>query len=186
MTPMLGIMASQISGHLVTNSFESIATVTVGSGGQSSISFSSIPSTYKHLQIRATARGTRLLSESDTLFAKFNSDTANYYTHGLVGNGAAASAYADNGNPTYFAAITASTATANNFGVAVWDVLDYANTSKYKTIRVLHGYDNNGSGTIRLTSSLWSSTAAVTSVTIAASSDNIAQYSSFALYGVKG
>jgi hypothetical protein len=51
MTPMLGIMASQISGHLVTNSYESIQTVTV-STATPSITFSSIPATYKHLQIR--------------------------------------------------------------------------------------------------------------------------------------
>ena len=55
--PILGVIASQITGHLSTNSFESIQTVTVGSGGQSSISFSSIPSTYKHLQLRCFAAG---------------------------------------------------------------------------------------------------------------------------------
>jgi len=169
-----------------TTSYESIATQTVGAGGVASVTFSSIPSSYKHLQIRAIVRDVRAASESDTIFAKLNGDTGNYYTHGLIGNGSAASAYADNGNPTYFSLGTASSAGTNVFGVAVWDLLDYSNTSKNKTIRVLHGYDNNGSGSIRLTSSLWTNTAAVTSITLASTADNLVQYSSFALYGIKG
>jgi hypothetical protein len=51
MTPILGIMASQISGHLETGAYESISTVTVGGGGSATITFSSIPGTYTHLQV---------------------------------------------------------------------------------------------------------------------------------------
>ena len=56
----------------VTSSYESIATVSVGSGGQSSIVFSSIPSTYKHLQLRAIAR-TDYAAASIAFHLQFNS-----------------------------------------------------------------------------------------------------------------
>lgn len=183
---ILGIIASGITkSKIATNSYESIATVTVGAGGTSSATFSSIPNTYSHLQVRAFARTDRATT-TDTLFVKINSDTANYYTHGLYGTGSSAAAYSDNSNPTYFTVAAGSSVGSNVFAVAVWDLLDYASTNKYKTIRVLHGYDDNGSGTIRLTSSLWASTSAVTSLTIqGTSSQNLAQYSHFALYGVK-
>jgi hypothetical protein len=68
----------------------------------------------------------------------------------------------------------------------VIDILDYANVNKYTTIRVLGGADLNGSGAINLVSGLWMNTAAVTSFLISADSGNLAQYSSFALYGIKG
>lgn len=186
--PILGIIASQISGHLNTNSYESIATVTVGAGGSSSISFSSIPSTYKHLQVRGIARTSRA-STQDALGMQFNSDTgSNYSRHQLNGDGT--SATADAGTSTTSMQInrfTASSATANNFGVLVADILDYSNTNKYKTVRTLGGYDDNGSGFITLNSGLWMSTSAVSTITlISINAANFAQYSSFALYGIKG
>jgi len=184
----LGIYASA-NYPRVTNSYESIATVTVGSGGQSSISFSSIPSTFKHLQIRGIGRTTN----SGTLGnpgINFNGDTnANNYTlHILYGDGSSASAYGGGaGSGTDTSITTGSSAGASIFGVAVIDVLDYASTNKYKTVRSLTGADLNGSGTIRLYSNLWMNTAAISSLTLTPSaSASYSQYSSFALYGIKG
>jgi len=103
--PVLGIVASQISGHLFAPSgaYESIATTTVGSGGASTITFSSIPSTYTHLQIRSINRNTRGLSGMvATLAMSFNSDVTagNYYRHRLEGDGSTAYAGANAGNGT--------------------------------------------------------------------------------------
>jgi hypothetical protein len=64
-------------------------------------------------------------------------------------------------------------------------VLDYGNTNKNKTVKTLAGYDGNGSGEIWFTSTLWNNTNAITSMTIS-SNFNFTQYSSFALYGIKG
>jgi hypothetical protein len=58
MTPILGIMASQISGHLETGAYESISTVTVGGGGSATITFSSYSWHFTHLQVRAIVRDT--------------------------------------------------------------------------------------------------------------------------------
>lgn len=189
--PILGIMASSISGSkAVTSSYESIATVLVGSGGSSSISFTSIPSTYKHLQVRAIMRST--FADTDSfLKVNLNSDTgSNYPNHFLNGNGATAGAFGYSTSQYAYAFLSmfpAASASASLFGTAVIDILDYANTNKNKTIRSLGGYDVNGSGTVRLNSSVWLSTNAVTTIDITDfRGGNFAQYSSFALYGVRG
>jgi len=162
--------------------YESIATVTVGAGGSSSISFSSIPSTYKHLQIRAIAKwGTAYTAYSRI---QFNGDTgANYTQHRLEGSGSSASAAGYTGETSGIVGFNSDT----QWGAFITDILDYTDTNKYTTIRTLGGYDNNGSGYITFSSSLWRNTAAVSSISLLPSSGvTFVQYSSFALYGVKG
>ena len=169
-----------------TNSFESIATVTVGSGGQSSISFSSIPSTYKHLQIRAIAQDSATNPPYNAGLT-FNSDSgSNYAVHWIAGDGATASSFA-NYNTTYieFGYLNSYT-TATSYSACVIDILDYADTNKYKTSRMLQGYDKNGSGRVDLTSGLWRSTSAISTITISSLGTSLRQYSHFALYGIRG
>lgn len=188
MSPILGIIASSIQPGLNATSFESIATVTVGSGGQANVEFTSIPSTYKHLQVRYIARTVRG-EAADDLHLQFNSDTgSNYSYHYLQGTGSAATAGAGS-STTVMLIPTApgNTATSNTFGAGVVDILDYANTNKYKTMRALGGDDRNGAGEILLESGSWRNTNAITTLTFkAASASNFAQYSTFALYGIKG
>jgi hypothetical protein len=183
---ILGIYASSVLK--VTNSFVSIQTVTVGAGGVSSVSFSSIPSTYKHLQIRMFARSNRA-TNPEYLKINFNSDTAtNYSWHYLQGNGAGANIGAGASATYMFSQYYSGAAqNANDFGAGITDILDYANTNKYKTIRDLAGYDNNGDGIISFQSGSWRSTSAVSSIQITpGGGTTIGQYSSFALYGIKG
>ena len=169
--------------------FESIATVTVGSGGAATATFSSIPNTYTHLQVRGIARvdNTGTVG-NDNVEARFNSDTgSNYDFHYLYGNGS--SAGAGNGtNQTYMLCGKPSNASATSgvFGGFVMDILDYANTNKYKTVRVLTGIDNNGSGQMFFNSNLWRNTNAIDTITFRYQSQNFVQYSHFALYGIKG
>lgn len=182
--PILGIMASQISGHLWApeGAYDSLATVTVPSGGVATITFAGIPTGYKHLQLRFLSKNT---SADYSIRAQFNGDTASNYTlHGLYGNGTTAAAYGYANQTTTEIGLSADT-TANVFGATVTDILDYADTNKYKTVRVLTGYDKNGAGSIDLRSGLWRSTSAVTSILLSSGAGNFAQYSSFALYGVK-
>ena len=183
MAPILGILASA-NYPRVTSSYESIATTTVGSGGASSVTFSSIPSTYTHLQIRAfyTNSGGALDDANWT----FNGDTTvgNYYAfHQLRGNGASATAAAVGSG---YSALSPYNASTTIFSAAIVDLLDYTNTNKYKTGRSLSGADLNGSGNVIYRSSLWMSTAAINSITITANTGTFVQYSSFALYGIKG
>jgi hypothetical protein len=163
----------------VPNSYESISTVTVGSGGSSSISFSSIPSTYTHLQIRGIGLGTGFAYS----YLLFNSDSAsNYSYHQVVGDGTSVTSAGGSTNLIY----TLQGPSDNSYvGSGIIDILDYANTNKYKTVRLLTGFEKNGSGQIFLRSGNWRSTSAITDITIYANT-SFTQYSSFALYGIKG
>jgi hypothetical protein len=171
----------------IFGAYDSIATTTVGSGGSSSVTFSSIPATYTHLQIRVLARDSRA-NVATNLVIRFNGDTAaNYADHVLYGNATSAVAGADVSQTSTVAMRAAgNNAAANSFGAGVIDILDYANTSKYKTMRSLSGFEDNSDGQIWLMSGLWMSTSAVTSINIAPTTSPILQYSSFALYGIKG
>ena len=192
---ILGILASSISGSkAVTNSYESIAKVTVGSGGTTTISFSSIPSTYTHLQLRGIATSARATYALDGMLVRFNSDTgSNYSFHYLRGNGSAAQAAAGTSTTSMTIDSTIpSTAASNVFGGFVVDVLDYANTNKYKTLRSLGGFDVNGTvsgvgGYVVLASGNWRSTSAISSISITTDyGSDFQNYSHFALYGIKG
>ena len=186
MTPILGIMASSMQA---VGDYQSISTVTLSSN-TSSINFTSIPNTYKHLQIRGIARSTRSNSNNN-IYIGLNGDTttANYNAHWLGGDGASASGNqlsGVTGMGSIYSINVAATSTASVFGGVVIDILDYANTNKYKTMRTLSGYDANGSGNVGLFSGLWLNTAAVTSINLLTFYDQYATYSSFALYGIKG
>ena len=178
-----------MSGHLAApNSYASIATVTVGSGGATNVTFSSIPSTYTHLQIRAIVRDAG--SSQNGFWLRFNGDSTsgNYYWHELYGTGSSALAYAEAPSTVNFGGVMPYSANASQImGAAIIDILDYSNTNKAKTIRSLAGYDANGSGNIALLSGAWNnSNAAITSILLQDSAGiNFSQYSSFALYGVK-
>ena len=166
---------------------DSIATVTVGSGGSSTITFSSIPSTYTHLQVRAISRTSRAAG-NDPIYIRLNSDSGNNYAwHAIEGNGSSVTAYGYASQAQGWIYIAAdSNSPSNVFGANVTDILDYANTNKYKTVRNIGGVDNNGSGVIGFDSVLWQNTNAITSISFTnLSGTNFAQYSHFALYGVK-
>lgn len=187
--PILGIFASAVTGGVSTTSFESIATVTVGSGGAANVEFTSISSTYTHLQVRLLARSTRTGNNTDYMNVTVNSDTgANYTYHYLQGDGSSAVAGAATSiNQAYSSYIASADTGTSIFGVNILDLLDYANTNKYKTFRFLGGCDRNGTdGKVAMMSSVWMSTSAITSIKFAPSTGNFAQYSHFALYGIKG
>ena len=188
---MLNVIAGILDSGAAasTNSYESIATTTVGAGGSATITFSSIPSTYKHLQIRLLAKAAPTASSGAyDLRLAFNSDTTgtNYNEHYLFGNGSTVGAGVNTNNRI----IGTSTGSASTsvFAANVYDILDYQNTNKFKTIRCLSGWDANGSGEMKLLSQVWMSTSAVSSISIDfnGGSPSFGQYTQAALYGIKG
>jgi hypothetical protein len=170
-------MASSITGGLVTNSYESIATSTPS--GVSTITFSSIPSTYVALQLRISS----IMANSINL--RPNNDTSSIYTrHRLYGDGTTVTA--DGSTALNQAGLTGGAGgDASTPFAIITDILDYASTTKTKTIRTFSGRDLNGSGSINLLSNLWNSTAAITSLTIVSAS-NFGTGATFSLYGIKG
>ena len=188
---MLNIIAGTFSVGVTpsTNSYESIATVTVGSGGAANVEFTSIPSTFKHLQIRLIARNTENATGAGAdLRMQLNGDTgSNYASHNLRGDGASATATAASSQAQMRLSVTIRDGrTASAFNAGVIDILDYTSTNKNTTVRSLDGYDSNGAGQIYFSSGLYNSTNAITSIKLFADAFNFAQYSSFALYGIKG
>lgn len=180
------IAAIMGGGAAAVGDYESIQTYNLTTA-TASVTFSSIPATYSHLQIRALGRTDRAVSMSG-LGMRFNGDTAtNYSDHNVTGDGATATAGADvSASYIFLARYPGASATASMFGVGVIDILDYANTNKYKTTRNLSGTDLNGSGQVHLQSGNWRSTSAITSIQLYPDiSGNLVQYSSFALYGIK-
>lgn len=196
MSPILGIWASQISGHTFTSDFESIATVTAGAGGSASLQFTSIPSTYKHLQIRYTVQSNRGTYSADNIFGTFNNDTgANYSYHFMRGDGLSSSSTQTTGNASnnqLSIGQIPSSVTASMFGVGVIDILNYSNTNYLKTTRAMLGYTENNAGSstifnnMYVYSNTWRSTAAINSIQFFPQSGTaFTQYSTFALYGIK-
>lgn len=186
--PILGIIASQ-NYPRITNSYESIATVTV-STATPTISFTSIPATYTHLQLRGITRDARSVNVNNINMRLGNGSIdsgGNYAMHTLDGDGSAVSAAgAANQTAMGFWIEAGASSTANAFSAFVVDILDYKNTNKYKTAKVLGGVDLNGSGNVHLISGLWMSTSAVTNIEFFNNGNfNFVQYSTFALYGIK-
>jgi hypothetical protein len=173
--------------------YEPIATVN-GTGSASTITFSNIPQTYQHLQLRATSR-TAYSAVSDTMYAyNFNGSTAstNSATHILYGSGTSV-ALATSATGNYSSIIgytTGGNALSNAYGAAVIDFLDYSNTNKNKTIRGFFGWDDNTTSQatfVGITSSfpVALGTGAITEMTIVFNG-NVTTASRFALYGIKG
>lgn len=188
MSPVLGIFASQNYVRTPPSSFESIATAT-GTGSSATITFSSIPGTYKHLQIRMLGKTATAAAGADALDITFNGDSgSNYVYHNLTGDGASATAGASSTSTTFIRIGSgAGRATETNICAAsIIDIHDYALTTKNKTMRRLGGFDKNGSGgVIVLNSGLWMSTSAITSIEIASTGGNFTTQNVFSLYGIK-
>jgi hypothetical protein len=187
--------ASSASNSITTSatltSYESIATAN-GTGSSATITFSSIPSTYTHLQIRAITRDTSAFNDSYGAKLKINSDTgSNYVSHYLLGNGSSATPGSQGTSitPPNCMQTAGGGMAANVFSATIIDILDYKNTNKYKTVRVLTGVEPNSAtgDNVGLQSALWMNTNAITQIDITSDSGgNWATGTQFALYGIKG
>lgn len=194
-------VSTLLSGTLTTPSarqafvppaFESIATVT-GTGSAGDITFSSIPSTYKHLQLRGVAQDTSTAGDTTlSLELRFNSDTgSNYAYHELRGDGASASNNAGSAETkiVVFNANMRAAAASNIHGVSIIDIHDYSSTTKKKTLRSFSGMDRNSGSTdgrLSLGSGLWMNENAITSITLIPAITAFTTTSTFSLYGIKG
>jgi hypothetical protein len=182
---MLNNIAAMLGGAAVAvGDYESIATAN-GTGSSGTITFSSIPATYKHLQIRYIARTDFATAGADFLYSlNGNTTNSNYAYHRLGGEGSVA--FAQSATSSRLVGINnGSSAGANMYAVGIMDILDYADTNKNRTIRNLVGSDRNGSGVVAMYSNLYMSTTAVSSISLITENGNWTALTSFALYGIK-
>ena len=184
--PVLGIVASSISGNLYSASYESIATF--NPSGVASVTFTSIPQTYTHLQLRIFGRGA-VANTYSYLKIRFNGVSGTSYNfHGLLADGFTASSFGYTGQSYVEGNFLAGDSTSANVqGSIVMDILDYTNTNKYKTTRSIGCIDNLGSnGRIALSSSSFFNTAAISQILVATpGGENFNSGTSIALYGIK-
>ena len=157
------------------NTYTPIATVSPS--GASTITFSSIPATYTDLHIVVAGA---VAAGSQDFWLQFNGDTAtNYSRTALSGDGTnAASMRESSVNSVYIERYSYLT---TGQSVHTVDVMNYANTTTYKTL--LARSSNAAVGT-SLINGLWRSTSAITSIVLTLSGSTFASGSSATLYGV--
>jgi hypothetical protein len=183
---------------VLTGSYDALASYTVPSGGTSAITFAGLPTSgqYSHLQIRGISRTNRATYNTDNFTMRINSDSgSNYSWHQLNSPPNTATStvgVAGYSNQTFmYGFSTATSVETGIFGGAVIDILDYASTSKYKTVRALTGADTNGqasgyTGYVSFTSGFWMNTSAINSITLYPDyGTNFLEYTQFSIYGVK-
>ena len=155
-----------------------------------SVTFSSLgtySATYKHLQIRFTARTTT--STGDNLFIRMNGvTTSNYSSHTLRGNGTSVTStgYANESQIFFDGGMPGSNAASNIYSGAVIDFLDAFSTTKNKTTRAFNGFTSAASNQtwVNLNSGVWRDTSALTSITLTGAT--FVTGCRFSLYGIKG
>jgi len=162
--------------------YQSIATLS-GTGSSGTIAFTSIPNTYKHLQIRASYQ----CSTTDNPYIRVGGSSidsgSNYSWHHLYGDGSSA---LSNGNGSQSFTYFGYSQNTTNPNASVIDILDYASVNKNKTLRTLTGQDNNGGGELAIWSGSWqNSSTAIGSISLI-TGGNFSTASRFALYGIKG
>jgi hypothetical protein len=150
--------------------------------------FTNIPQTYKHLQIRMTIRDT-FPGSTTSAFFRFNGDTtATYWLHGFRSTGAGTEIVQNTALASYLqiAGIPANNIASGSYATLTSDILEYRNTSKLKTVKTISGWDANGAGFWSLASGIWNSTAAITSIQVGADSLGDGPDTIITLYGITG
>ena len=179
----LGLL-SQGGGASAATGFQLISTTLITST-TASVTFSAIPATYKHLQIRVVGRYTAAVATAN-LTLRFNGDTgSNYGYQSMRGQGATISSAAPGSYQTSLLTgdLTGASAAADSYGSSFIDVIDYANTTKIKTTKTFGG--NAASLDVFMFNGTWNSTAAITSILVsdAVTSASFAAGSRISLYG---
>lgn len=164
----------------MANTFELIASSTVGALGASSIDFSSIPTTFTDLCVKISIRGDRLIEIDDQIIVKPNNSTSGITFIHIRGNGSTVTAGLV--NRTY---VPASGSTNSTFGNGEIYIPNYAGSAN-KYFYVDTAAENNATtGYTSMQAFLWSNTAAINQVVIApVSGTGFVQYSTAYLYGV--
>ena len=166
-----------------------IASNTVGSGGVSSVTFSSIPSTYTDLKIVVSSKSSYTGSYYDNMLMTFNGVGSDYSFLRFIGinGGTSTDGPFTSQSVIYTGELDASggSITSNTFSNNEIYIPNYT-TSNYKSISIDKTLENNSSSNYILgfVAGLWSNTSAISSITFTNASGSFVQYSTFYLYGV--
>jgi hypothetical protein len=155
---------------MATSTYVALATA-VATGSQSTITFSAIPQTYTDLTLVWNGAGS-----AGNVYVNLNGDTnqGNYTITRLYGNGS---------SPTSdrSASFLMSIGTASNQTVAIMNLMNYSNTTTFKTALFRL---NPTAAFVAAEVALWRNTAAVTQLDVISSSGNFTAGSTFTIYGI--
>ena len=166
------------------NTFELIASSTVGSGGAASIDFTSISGSYTDLCIKASLRASSNSGQTWAVIrGTFNGSSSGWSYRALYGDGSGASS--GNNTLSELGFGTSSLNTASTFGNTEIYIPNYAGSTN-KSVSTDSVTETNGTTTLMaLEATLWANTAAITSISLPCPSGTWVQYSTAYLYGVK-
>lgn len=172
------------------STYTAIATVTVGSGGASSIEFTNISSAYTDLCVLLSLRDDRASTAGDNVKVIFNSDTNSVYSYRLLyGSGSGlGTASGSSEAQTRINYTSADNQTASTFGSLNMYVPNYTSSSA-KSISSEGASENNATEAyMGITTGSWNpaTQAAITSIKFQPyNGTNWKQYSTATLYGIK-
>jgi len=181
----LGIFATAgAGGGAAGGDYELISSIITTTPGTQS--FTSIPQTYKHLQIRGVGQLSTGDAYGSTLKMRVNGVSSNYATHYLIGNGSSLSSSNSSGDTYAFNYGMRLPGTNEAPGVFIVDILDYT-SSKTKVIQAFNGMHGTNTRIIFLSSSAtYANSSAITSLEFANYDLSAQPYGRFSLYGIKG
>ena len=162
---------------------QAIQTVTVGSGGAASITFSAIAADFTDLKLVMSVRMSATDFVTNNIVVEINGSSANFTTRRLIGNGSSVSSYSN--SIGYISEAASSTATANTFNNGSAYFPNYAGSTN-KSYSGDSVTENNATLSVQLlVAGLWSQTAAITSLTLKSeTSVNFLEHSTATLYGI--
>jgi hypothetical protein len=168
----------------MANTFQLIASSIVGSGGVSSINFTSIPSNYTDLCLKMSVRSTRTFGW-DAMVLRFNGSTTGYSDKTVAANGASTFSFSNAFTGYMFAGdMNDASTTSNMFSNTDIYISNYASSNK-KLVSIESVEENNATtAQSDLVSGLWTGTSAITSIALALFAGTFVQYSSAHLYGI--
>jgi hypothetical protein len=165
-----------------TPTYRPLATVTLGTA-TASVTFSSIPATYRDLVVVTSLRTNRSGENTDAIRMRFNADSgSNYPRVAMFASSGGAGTFEETSSAIILTA-TAATSTANTFTPSNAQIMDYSATDKHKTVLLRNA--QNLTDVVLGQVNRWANTAAITSLAFtSANSANFEVGSTFALYGI--
>jgi hypothetical protein len=167
----------------MATTYTKIASVTVGSGGASSIDFTSIPSTYTDLVVKLSARDNRSGESVTDVLVKVNNSSSNLSDRRVYGNGSGA--FSDNNTTGRVGVEPAPNSTSSTFGNFEIYFPNYSGSTNKSYSSDAVSENNATLSFATLTAGLWSQTTAINQLTFyPAAAASFVQYSTATLYGV--
>jgi hypothetical protein len=152
--------------------YTALATVTLGASA-SSVTFSSIPATYRDLILVSNHTGS---ATSEDVDIAFNADTGDNYSRVvMLANAPVILSFAGTSR-----SVSAIYSTKRQ--TLILNVMDYSASDKHKTL--IYRNSNADQSEVYATATRWANTAVITSLSLAARTGTFSSGSTFSLYGV--